>query len=533
MLDQRETIDSEAGGFLESQEPFFAPSCDDAIDALVSEYQTARNAVDAVAGFFEGPEMLCAAGFFVSAARAKHSYYPLRPEEIFRRDPAISVLDATYWQRAMDLTDVLDFMPESKRAEWREAIEKRTTPAFAEEAVRSTLSALMAQRVGFLSEQVDGIFRALSREHVTNRPEGFSRRMILHYVLDGLGFVNSGKVGNIHDLRFVVAKFMGRGQPSHGSTRDIADLAKTRIGEWVVIDGGAIRLRLYKKGTAHIEVHPQIAVRLNAVLAHLHPAAIPAKHRRPEQAPKAPKDFVLFNNPIPFQVLNVIGTMMRNTYARGENYITAKRETEDRHLWERALDVLAHLGGAVDGDRVLFDYAPQEALQALLASGMLPDAKSHQYYPTPAHIAAQAVAAAEIGQNHICLEPSAGTGALARLMPADRTTCVEISPLHCAALRGIDPGLEVIQDDFLRFARTDRAGRYDRIIMNPPYSQGRAREHVEAAAKLLKPGGRLVAIVPASLRDRIHPGAAVQFRDLEGPGFAGVSIDVCLLIADA
>ena len=37
---------------------------------------------------------------------------------------------------------------------------------------------------------------------------------------------------------------------------------------------------------------------------------------------------------------------------------------------------------------------------------------------------------------------------------------------------------------------------YDRVIMNPPFSHGRWYKHVLHAYKFLKPGGRLVAIIP-------------------------------------
>lgn len=61
-------------------------------------------------------------------------------------------------------------------------------------------------------------------------------------------------------------------------------------------------VRAYLKGTAHLEVHPEMAWRLNMILANLYPMAIPPQFR---QKPKrAPKDFVLMDNPLPFAVLS-------------------------------------------------------------------------------------------------------------------------------------------------------------------------------------------------------------------------------------
>lgn len=42
----------------------------------------------------------------------------------------------------------------------------------------------------------------------------------------------------------------------------------------------AFGIRVHKKGTAHIEIHPNLAWRLNLILAILYPQAIPPEHRR-------------------------------------------------------------------------------------------------------------------------------------------------------------------------------------------------------------------------------------------------------------
>jgi len=51
-------------------------------------------------------------------------------------------------------------------------------------------------------------------------------------------------------------------------------------------------------------------------------------------------------------------------------------------------------------------------------------------------------------------------------------------------------GFNVVGQDFMELA-----GEYDRIIMNPPFSNRRDAEHVQHAYGLLKPGGRIVAIM--------------------------------------
>jgi tRNA1(Val) A37 N6-methylase TrmN6 len=126
-------------------------------------------------------------------------------------------------------------------------------------------------------------------------------------------------------------------------------------------------------------------------------------------------------------------------------------------------------------------------------NGSVPDHKSHQFYPTPAVLAMEAVNLAEIGPTHLCLEPSAGQGALAVFMPRDRTTMVEISRLFCNVLEAKGCP-HVVCADFLKFDSL----AFDRVIMNPPYADGRWGVHLEHAFKLLKNDGILIAILPAS-----------------------------------
>ena len=112
----------------------------------------------------------------------------------------------------MQLTDILDTMPQARRTEWHEQISEHKCPPFEEQIVRDTMSGLMAQRSP--AERVDGIFRGLSGE-MTNQPQGFGKRMIVANVLHYEGMVNHKQTGLINDLRAVIAKFMHRDEPSY------------------------------------------------------------------------------------------------------------------------------------------------------------------------------------------------------------------------------------------------------------------------------------------------------------------------------
>jgi SAM-dependent methyltransferase len=145
-------------------------------------------------------------------------------------------------------------------------------------------------------------------------------------------------------------------------------------------------------------------------------------------------------------------------------------------------------------------------------------------------VAAAAIEAAQIGADHLCLEPSAGTGALADLMPKERTRCVEISALHCAVLRA--KGFDVVEADFILWADLQFPGgcHFDRVVMNPPFADGRAKLHTEYAYGLLKPGGRLVAILPASMRGKAFlPDCTTEWSRTYDNEFAGTSVSVTIM----
>src|SRR3546814_20159593 len=57
-------------------------------------------------------------------------------ERLFEADGAIKSLNASYWNQALKLTDVLDCMPEKRRQEWYEQIREKQAPEFEEQTVR-------------------------------------------------------------------------------------------------------------------------------------------------------------------------------------------------------------------------------------------------------------------------------------------------------------------------------------------------------------------------------------------------------------
>ena len=533
---------------IEEIEPFFAPMSADLVDSLIGQYNAARANVEALAAAVRAGQNASVLHYFVegNVKEQRHSM-PTTVDALFRVEGAIAQLNADFWSRALRLTDVMDYMPQARRDEWHEQIrnpegrkagrhtsetELPPLPEFEEATVRSTLTGLLHNRSQFLAERVDGIFRALSRQHVTNQPQGFGKRMIIANVF---GYQTHG---HINDLRCVIAKFMGRDEPKHGATDPVVKAARRQNGQWMPVDGGALRIRVYGGvGTAHLEVHPDMAWRLNAILASLYPLAIPAEFRtKPKRARKV-KDFELFDRPLPFAVVQLLAEMRevreRIEPAWPERYRAVPNAREfgygekDKAAVAEAEKVLMAIGAVKAGRHWQFDYDPTEVLDQVVCSGCIPDHKSHQFYPTPESVAALAVELAQIGPEHTCLEPSAGQGGLADMMPSTRTICVEISDLHCQILKA--KGYATVQADFLKFTSDNP---FDRIVMNPPFSEGRWHAHLQHAASMLATDGRLVAILPASAKGKpVLEGFDLQWSAIMENQFAGTSVDVVILAA--
>ncbi|RQF49547.1 SAM-dependent methyltransferase [Pseudomonas aeruginosa] len=137
------------------------------------------------------------------------------------------------------------------------------------------------------------------------------------------------------------------------------------------------------------------------------------------------------------------------------------------------------------------------------------------FFPTSAAVTEEAIDAAEIQGGMDVLEPSAGMGHMAdaiREQTGVEPEVVELSGERRELLEA--KGYNLVGSDFMEVS----GKQYDRIVMNPPFSKGRDIQHVQHAYSLLKPGGRLVAIMGEGAFFQSNK-AAENFRAwLEGLG---------------
>ena len=181
----------------------------------------------------------------------------------------------------------------------------------------------------------------------------------------------------------------------------------------------------------------------------------------------------------------------------------------ERRVYEDTNKVFAAFGGKWNRSCQAILFASEaEAAECLKAkNGSYFDRKkSRQLFETPEPMAETLADWVSVNDCLTALEPSAGTGrlvsALSQHAPGTSITAVEIDALCCKQLRELakaDPAcdLQVHEQDFLTVL-PESLGRFDCVIMNPPFSGQAYIEHIFHAWQFVKSGGCLGAIVPTS-----------------------------------
>lgn len=504
----------------------------DLIDQLLGQFRQREQAIESTKQFIDSAFTLGVMNYFIDGARMAYG-----PEFRYSipgdTEAAKASLRIEFWNRLLSDAQVFDVMPTAKREKARAQFSGLDCPPFDESTVRPTLESLLASRSTYFAERVDGVFNGLSRTHITNSPSGFSKKMILANVFDQDGFLNAFKAGLISDLRGVVGRITGRGEPSEYATRKLlARIYQSALGRKVSIDGGAFTVVVYRVGTVHLEVAEEAAIELNSILARLYPLAIPAKFRTKPSKVKRPGRFDLQMQRLPMAVIDLLTSLER----RGD-YYNCYVYSKAKDVIAQTIQVLEDVGASVKTSpdknylNAKFDFDPTEVIDQLIYSGVVPEKVAYQWYPTRSEIGQEAARILDARPGHRCCEPQAGTGDLAQFLPLESTVCIELAHVRAKVLAA--KGYQVVQTDFLAWVDQNPAERFDRILMNPPFSCGRASAHLYAASKTLADNGRLVAILPASMINTTpldgfnHTWSGV-FEDQ----FEGTAVSVAILSAE-
>lgn len=195
-------------------------------------------------------------------------------------------------------------------------------------------------------------------------------------------------------------------------------------------------------------------------------------------------------------------------------------EQLDRALYERVNKALVAAGGKWNrkAGAHVFEVDPRITL-TLDAGKVVHRQQSLQRFDTPDLVADRLVALADIQPGMRCLEPSVGGGAILRAIERASThrveiTAIDVDELAIMALQRESLQMkvharELVHADFLEWRPPTR--RFDRIVMNPPFSGAQDAAHVCHAFDLLADHGALVAIIaPTSLSKKTRPFARLQ-----------------------
>ena len=439
-------------------------------------------------------------------------------ERVFLVDleTALKRVDVAFWLKLYDETKLGNFMDTESYSKHKAALKNdKSTPEFSIENIVRQIEMFVGEIDKILIKRVVAIFNQLSSEHVTNSVYGFRNRMIIDNC--NRSYNEHGKSRYIHDLRCVISTMRGESDmPCTSATMSIIEHCFTYYGQWHMLDGGTMRMKAFKKGTVHIEIDSDIADKLNAILAAEYPNCLPESGKKKPLFKSALKPMeIMLGNGVRNELrrLNFEHPLKKRSDRRDDFYRDTNEHNLRLYCWNskhepalvETINLLNDLYGepqetSTDYIWKLGTHNPKDTIKHLLMTGTMPDDVSHQFYESTERVQELVDSLLAIDAHDDVCEPSAGRGALAKLLPADQTTCFEINSLNCSMLAGM--GYHVKQECFLHYANTT-SDRYDWFVMNPPYTNGMYWMHLTAAMSLLKPGGRIVAVVPCSVMSKV------------------------------
>lgn len=184
------------------------------------------------------------------------------------------------------------------------------------------------------------------------------------------------------------------------------------------------------------------------------------------------------------------------------NLISLPNTQLDRKLYMAVNKIFENLGGKWNRKlkKHVFEEDVEEAFTEVVSTGFYEARldelnKVYNFFETPRELAELMVAKAEIKDSDTVLEPSAGKGAIARVIRDNTQADLECYELHKDNANILfQDGFAVLEIDFLN---TDQ--RFDVIVANPPFSKGRDVKHI---LHMLKLADTVVAVA----------GAGIEFR---------------------
>ncbi|MDW1549198.1 PLxRFG domain-containing protein [Vibrio sp. YT-18] len=147
----------------------------------------------------------------------------------------------------------------------------------------------------------------------------------------------------------------------------------------------------------------------------------------------------------------------------------------------------------------------------------------NDFFPTPEAEVKKLIDLADIKPGMKVLEPSAGMGHIADQIAALNGVDLDVGELALTLSELLEEkGHNVVAGDFLEY---DAGEIYDRIVMNPPFSNDADIHHINHALTMLKDGGKLVAITSSMAGNRGNTTNKNFRRYLDEVGAEEINLD--------
>lgn len=168
----------------------------------------------------------------------------------------------------------------------------------------------------------------------------------------------------------------------------------------------------------------------------------------------------------------------------------------DRKMYEKVNKALDAMGGKWNkkSGGHLFQTDPRPSVEGLLENGVI-EVKRDGFFETPKAVVERMLELVPINGRHIILEPSAGMGAIANELPAEKGLIVCVEKNEDRAGRLEDMGFETYCCDFLEW---QPSYKFELIYMNPPFEELQDIDHVKHAYELLVDYGSMASVMSES-----------------------------------
>lgn len=193
-------------------------------------------------------------------------------------------IDRGIWRDLMKKSGMLSIMDAQARDQWYNNLEKDDIPAVSEENILGTFELLHQNKGEVFERGVINVFKGLSWDFKSNSPCKFGKKIIVNGLVkhDRWGFgLNWGwQRDRLADLERMLMLLDGKPVPDNR-----ADVTR-RLGDHIhehrhstSYEDEMFTIKYFQKGTAHITFkRPELADKLNDIIARHYPGALPTKH---------------------------------------------------------------------------------------------------------------------------------------------------------------------------------------------------------------------------------------------------------------